>query len=38
MYLYDKNIFLMKAPLSSNNFKLKYLQKFKILDKMPNSE
>ena len=28
-----KNIFFVKTPLSSDNFKLKYLQKFKILDK-----
>ena len=38
MYLDEKYIIFVKTPLSSNNFKLKFLQKFKILDKMPNSE
>jgi hypothetical protein len=38
MYLDEKYITFVKTPLSSNKFKLKFLQKFKILDKMQNSE
>ena len=38
MYLDEKYIIFVKTPLSSYNFKLEYLQKIKILDKMPNSD